>query len=236
MSAPPRSSRSFTDALLAELRAGGWRPRAWGRFLGLATARSWQQARMRPRAAAEVTVMHAALALLAGAQHRAPRNGNRGPSWRWVALSWALTMTHLGMLESRRSLSAADVVTLLRASLPAVGPVDPRLLGVLACASDVVDGRLARTGGTVTPFGRDADSVADAAFWTWFALRHERSRWLRALGLAAWAAPVVAVTASSVAHGQMVDAPRPVVARPAAVMQAILAVRALRPHDRSSSS
>nr|WP_315889928.1 CDP-alcohol phosphatidyltransferase family protein [Streptomyces sp. P9(2023)] len=38
------------------------------------------------------------------------------------------------------------------------------------------DGRLARRQATVSPFGDYADSFADAAFWTWLALRHEPSR------------------------------------------------------------
>jgi phosphatidylglycerophosphate synthase len=42
---------------------------------------------------------------------------------------------------------------------------------VFALASDLIDGRIARRSDAVTLFGVHADSLADAAFWTWFALR-----------------------------------------------------------------
>jgi hypothetical protein len=80
----------------------------------------------------------------------------------------------------------------------------------------------------VTPFGFYADALADAAFWTWFALHREPDPRVRAAALAAWAAPVLAVTAISVARGRMVEAPHPVWLRPAAGMQAVLALRAWR--------
>jgi hypothetical protein len=81
--------------------------------------------------------------------------------------------------------------------------------------------------GSETAFGAYADSLADVAFWTWFVLRHEPSRGVRITALAVWAAPVVIVTTASIGRGQMVDAPRPAVLRPAAAMQALLAARAL---------
>jgi phosphatidylglycerophosphate synthase len=221
--AAPGSSRAATDELLAGLQAGRWRPAAWARFLLASGRRSARQAARHPRALAEVTVLHAALALAAGGQGR-----------RWVAASWAMTATHLGMLEDRSSLGAAGLVTLLRANLPALGPRAARhpallrWLPALALASDLADGRIARRTGTVTAFGAQADSLADAAFWTWFTLHHELSRPVRFLALGAWAAPVVVVTCASLAQGRMTDPPRPELLRPAAAMQAIVAVRAAR--------
>jgi hypothetical protein len=48
--------------------------------------------------------------------------------------------------------------------------------------------------------------------------------------------PVAAVTAISVQRGRMLDAPRPVLLRPAAMMQAVVAVRALvRPAEGGQS-
>lgn len=167
-----------------------------------------------------MTALHAALAAL-GRGHGHP------PGAHWVAISWALSITHLGMLESRRSLGVANVVTLARANLPVVRPGDRRLLATAALASDLVDGRIARWRGTATPFGRYADSIADAVFWTWFAFRHEPDQRVRLLAFAAWTIPALTVAVTSVARGRMVDAPRPVVARPAAVMQTVLAARAL---------
>jgi hypothetical protein len=213
---PDSDSRAATNDLLRGLRTGRWHPPAWGRFLGRAGLRSWEQARAHPRAVAEVTLLHATLAVL-GCRHR----------WRWAVASWALAVTHLGMLESRRSLGVANVLTLTRANLPVSATGDGRVLGLLALISDLADGRLARRLGTVTPFGRDADSIADAAFWTWFALRHEPNRVLRILALGAWAMPVATVIAISVGRGRMADPPRPQIARPAAAMQALLVARAL---------
>lgn len=163
----------------------------------------------------EATLLHAAIGIF-----------GRRSSLRWTLTSWALAITHLGMLEQRHSLGWADAVTLARANMPALS--DAQWLAMLALASDLADGRLARALGTETPFGVAADSLADAAFWVWFALRHEPSRCLRAAALLAWLVPVVAVTATSVAGGRMADAPRPVLLRPAAVLQTTLALRAAR--------
>jgi phosphatidylglycerophosphate synthase len=133
---------------------------------------------------------------------------------------------HLGLLESRRSLAAEDLLTLIRANLPAIGG-SAHVTAAAALASDVIDGRLARKRSTHTPFGRDADALADAAFWTWYTLRHVRRRAIRMAALAAFAAPVAAVTAASVARGRMVDAPRPRFSRPAAALQILLTARAI---------
>lgn len=207
-------SRAATNALLDGLRQGRWRPRAWTRFLTLATRRSIQQAQRRPRALAEITTLHLVFAICSHRQRPL-----------WTIASWALAATHLGMLEHRQSIGIATVITLTRANLPALttGWVTP----VAALASDLADGHIARRLGTQTPFGAAADSLADAAFWAWFALRQEPSPRMRRAALLAWLAPVIAVTAVSVRQGRMVDAPRPVIVRPAAMMQAVLAVRAV---------
>jgi hypothetical protein len=199
--------------LLAELRDGRWCPAAWIRFFTLAGVRSWQQARARPQAVIELTAMHAALAAFGGGR-------------KWVAASWTLAVMHLGLLESRSSLAAEDLLTLVRANLPAIGG-SAHLVAAAALASDVIDGRLARGRGTHTPFGRDADALADAAFWTWYARRHVRHSALRAATLAAFVAPAAAVTVASVVRGQMVDAPRPQVTRPAAALQIMLTAHAI---------
>lgn len=98
---------------------------------------------------------------------------------------------------------------------------------MVAVASDLADGRLARRQGSETPFGAYADSLADAAFWSWLTLRHEPNRALRAAALAAWALPVGAIAVGSLARGRMVERPRPAVLRPAAALQALVAVRRL---------
>ncbi|MGH9076954.1 MAG: CDP-alcohol phosphatidyltransferase family protein [Acidimicrobiales bacterium] len=208
-------SRAATDVLLAGLRDAGWGPASWGRFALSTSARSAHQAWEHPRAAAEVSALHLALAAAAGPGRR-----------RWVALSWLMAVTHLGMLGPRRSLGAASALTLVRANLPALVPGTP-WIGVVALASDKADGIVARWAGP-TQFGHYADSLADAAFWAWFAWRHEQDRRLVATAGLAWVLPVAAVTAISFARGQMVEAPRSAWLRPAAAMQALLAARALR--------
>lgn len=106
--------------------------------------------------------MHAALLSLS-------RRGGGGRAW--VVVSWALAITHLGLLGPRRSLGAANLVTVARANLPALAT--GRWTSVVMVTGDMLDGRLARRRGEVTVFGCYADSIADAACWTWFAARHE---------------------------------------------------------------
>lgn len=207
------ASRKRTQELLTGLAAGRRRPAAWGRFACRAAVMSCQAAAQRPRAAAEVTALHAAVLLLA-----------RGRGRTWTGLSWLLAVTHLGLLGQRRSLGAANAVTLARGCLPALA--DCRWTGPAALAADALDGQLARRRAETTMFGSYADTLADAAFWTWYAARHEPSRTLRATAAAAWAAPAAAVGAASIARGQMTDFPRPALVRPAALLAVVLAVRA----------
>lgn len=134
------SSRASANELLAGLRAGRWQAPGWARFAASSARRSARQATWHPRALAEVTILHAMLALLAGRSRR----------WR-VAASWSMAATHLGLLESRRSLGAANVITLIRANLPAIGGPS-RWLPTLALASDLADGPIARRAGAVTAF------------------------------------------------------------------------------------
>lgn len=209
------NSRAATDRLLGGLKAGGWGPASWGRFLAATTARSVEQIGAHRRAAAELTVLHGALASAA----------RRRGATRWVAVSWVLAVTHMGMLGPRRSIGVASAVTLVRANMPAVVGYRP-WLGAAAAATDKIDGVIARQVGP-TFFGHYADALADAAFWAWFARRSGTSRRLMAVAGAAWVAPVVAVTGGSFASGRMVEAPRPRLVRPAAALQVILAARAL---------
>lgn len=214
-------SRAATNVLLAELRAGHFAPAAVVRFLGRAAHRSLLQAARRPRALAEVTVLHGALYALAV---------GRRPGRRWVTASWALAVLHLGMLEHRTRLAAADALTLVRANLPVLPGGAGRVSGLLAIGLDLADGRLARHQGTTSPFGEYADTFADAAYWTWLTARHEPSRTVRAAAVAAWALPVGAVTGLALYRGTMPERPRPVLLRPAAALQAVVALRHLTRH------
>jgi hypothetical protein len=211
-------SRAATNVLLAELREGHFAPAAVVRFLGHAARRSLLQAARRPRALAEVTVLHGALYALAA---------DRRPGRRWVTASWTLAVLHLGMLEHRNRLTTADALTLMRANLPTLPGGASRLSGVLAIGLDLADGRLARHQATTSPFGEYADTFADAAYWMWLTLRHEPSRTVRAAAIAAWTLPIAAVTGLALYRGTMPERPRPVLLRPAAALQVVVALRHL---------
>jgi hypothetical protein len=209
-------SRAFTDGALAQLRADGWSPAGWSRFLGDVAKRSGEQIVAHRRAASEVTVLHAVFVVMARRRGR----------W-WIASSWLMAITHLGLLGRRRSIGWPNAISLARGNLAVTGAPLGKWLGVAAALSDKLDGTLARRQGP-TMFGFYADSLADAAFWTWLGTRREPSVLVRAASVAAWAAPVGSVAIASLAKGEMVESPRPALLRPAAAMQVVLALRSLR--------
>lgn len=211
------SSREASNTLLSALRDGGWRPSAWSKFTLLACSRSASAAAARPRALIETSAIHA------GALLATTRRNDR----IWVAMSWVMAATHLGMLNGRSSLGVPNVLTMIRGILPALQPRLGRSLPIISLATDFADGKIARATGTVTPFGRQADFLADTAFWMWFAARHEPSRVVKIAAVAAWVAPVIAVTVASVGKGGMVDIPRAWWFRPAAIVEVLLGGRAI---------
>jgi hypothetical protein len=167
-------SRAFTDTALAELRAAKWAPVGWARFAGRITARSAQQVADHPRAAVEATALHAAFLA-----------GSRGLGRVWILSSWVMAITHLGLLGPRSSMGWPNAVSLARANLPVTGQRLGRWLGLVALASDKLDGTLARRT-SPTMFGFYADSLADAAFWTWFGARNDPNRLIRTAAVGAW--------------------------------------------------
>jgi hypothetical protein len=70
-----------------------------------------------------------------------------------------------------------------------------------------------------------ADSLADAAFWTWFGARRESGPVVRGATVVAWGVPVAVAAVVSIRRGEMVDIPRPALLRPAAALQFVLALR-----------
>ena len=210
------SSRDATDALLGELRAGGWSLAAWRAFMGRAGRRS-STPRAHPRAVAELTALHAAVALSRG--HRRPV---------WPAVSWALAVTHLGLLGDRRSIGAATALTLLRANLPR-SPRRPArrwpAAAVAALAASTSDGTLTgpasprcsagtRTRSPTPPSGPGTRPGSPTAGCAPSARPLGRYR-PRPSALAAFRG------------GRMVDPPRPRLLRPAAALQVVLALRGL---------
>ena len=208
-------SRAFTDAALADLRATGWSPGGWARFLARTGRRSAQQVAVHRRAAVEVTLVHGVFLLLGSFRRR---------TWWWVGSSWAMTMTHLGLLGRRRSIGWPNVISLARANLPVTGQRLGRWLGLTALVSDKLDGSLARRQGP-TMMGFYADSLADAAFWTWFGAGGEFGPVVRGATVVAWGVPVAVAAVVSIRRGEMVDIPRPALLRPAAALQFVLALR-----------
>jgi len=219
-------SRAASNALLDGLRQGRFGPKAWGRFGVEITVRSIQEARKRPIALAEATAVHVAMAAVAHPHGRL-----------WIASSWLMTVTHLGMLEERRTMGIPNLLTVTRANLPAAAHRLGNAVPVLALVTDFVDGKVARATGTVTRFGTQGDYLSDTALWTWFVLTHEKSRPWQVATFAAWALPVVALTAVSIARGGVVDLPRSRWIRPAALMEVLIGGRVLvRILDGSSTA
>jgi hypothetical protein len=206
-------TRRFVSDVLGELATKRYGLSAWARFFRRSLARSLDQARLRPGAAFELTALHA----LAGASG----------SWPGALVSWFLAITHLGLLGERATLGWPNRLTLLRALLPALGP-DSRWTSLVALATDVADGRLARRGNE-SAFGAFADPIADGVFWSWFALRWEPNRVWRWAPITLFALSATGISAAYFARGRTIDYPRPVTIRQAsAAAQILLTVRAWR--------
>jgi phosphatidylglycerophosphate synthase len=200
------------DGLLGALATQRYRPSAWAGFWGQSLARSADQARKRPAAAAEVTLLHL-LTSVAG-------------SPMWAFASWFLCITHLGLLGERSTLGWPNRLTVVRALLPAVAS-NSRWTSLLALATDFADGCLARRGHP-SAFGAFADPIADGVFWSWYALRWERRPWLRWAPVTLFGAATTAIAFAYFALGRTIDYPRPQAFRYAsAAAQIVLAFRSL---------
>lgn len=209
------ATAAFTADVLGQLASGRYTVAAWGRFWGRSWMRSLETAGERPRAAAEVHLLHTLLLATTGD----PR----------TAISWVLVWTHLGLLPEGRGLGLPNVLSLLRANLPVLAPRRPRLAALAALASDLADGTIARRTRRETAFGAYADSLADAVFWGWFAWRFEPDRKFRWAAIALWIIPPAAVATLTFASGRLLIIPRLRAVRLAsAVLQVALTLRAFR--------
>jgi phosphatidylglycerophosphate synthase len=184
------SNRTFSQDVLAQLRADGYRPAAWGAMF----AHSWRQARSTARAHPDLVREWRWLASGLGAgtvgviAYTAHRHGKR--TARRLALPYAVMTllqvgdlyVHLGLHHApnrqiHASLGLANYLTALRQWIGA-GVVcrllvqtpltDAELCGTLAMivGTDLVDGPLARRQDLASPLGRYLDGEADIISWT----------------------------------------------------------------------
>ncbi len=177
--ATTEGERWAADALTA-LRADHFAPPAIGRFLRASRERAASTREQRPELARQarrwsiVGALGTLTAREAAAQRGRPMP-TRGALIAWLAAVALMLDWHLGMVEGhggdpREQLSAADALTLTRATIAPfayAAPADTQLYLVLLAAgavTDLVDGPLARASGGATRFGRDFDSLADSAF------------------------------------------------------------------------
>lgn len=231
---------------LDALRACGFRPTAWSRFLLASWQRAAETRRARPALARQARTW-SAVGLAAGlaARSGAARLHLPAPTRRAWVVWWLGTATmldwHLGMLEGpagepREHLSAADALTLTRLGLvPFVAVADGKALFTTLVAgagiTDLLDGRVARHSGS-SRLGRDLDTTADVALKLAAAHAARRAGWLTpttALALSGCqVAGVAAVAATYFATGRApADSPS-VVSRAAA--PALMSGLALAPH------
>jgi phosphatidylglycerophosphate synthase len=184
------SDPTFSQRALAELRAGGYRPRAWGQFL----ARSWHQARttaqQRPWLTAEWRGMTNELILAQGimvaltTRHHGWHLARRTfiPGILGMALQAGDLYVHLGLHRTAQGqplphLGGANHLTMLRygvavwttSRLIARLPLDDGelLLALLVVlGTDLADGPLARHTKLASPLGRYLDGESDLFAWT----------------------------------------------------------------------
>lgn len=205
-------TETFTAAALSHLAAEHYTLNAWWRFWKRSWTRSIEAAGARPRAAIETHLLHAVLLAVTAD----PR----------VAISWAMTWTHLGLIPEARGLGLPNAISVVRANLPLLAPRKPRLAAVAALTSDFADGIIARRKRGETAFGAYADGLADALFWTWYASRFEPYRRLRQLAIVFWLSPPFVITAVAFMDGRLPAVPRPrVVHVVSALLQLVLTAR-----------
>ncbi|MGH2886243.1 MAG: CDP-alcohol phosphatidyltransferase family protein, partial [Solirubrobacteraceae bacterium] len=199
---PLTEGEVWTAQALAELRRGGYAPRAWLRFLRRSLERSSATRRSRPGLARQARRwgLYGGLAWTGACV--ASRTSERivfrplpGLAW-WLAV-WQMLDWHLGMAEGgdgqlRARLSPADAVTLARfwlvPTLPTVARSPTGLPAVILIGglTDGLDGALARRHGR-TRLGRDLDTTADLAFFTTAAVSARAAGRITPLGFRALA-------------------------------------------------
>jgi phosphatidylglycerophosphate synthase len=205
---------AWARELLSELRAQGYRPHAWLRFL----ARSFERARAtrqeRPHEHLQALLIGVAgVASWAALAPFRPYLALAGALWWTVVI--AMLDWHLGMLEDDhgypiRRLGLPNLLSLARLGLmPAVLTASPGLLAALlipAGLSDFLDGPLARRRREETRLGVWLDGSADTVVLSAAAVGAVRhgllSWWVAGLVVARQAAPWLLVAAAYFIRGE----------------------------------
>lgn len=176
----------WTEETLCGLRDERFTPRAWVSFLGASFRRSRELRAAYPHAHRTVLALAAGGAAvclvvgLAGEQRLAAASAG------WWLAACLMTDWHLGLLDGRDRLGAANTLTLLRAgTVPAIFLLarDPAGVALFAAAgaSDILDGPLARARGEASRLGLWLDGSIDSLVLAAAAL----------VALPAWAAALV---------------------------------------------
>jgi phosphatidylglycerophosphate synthase len=160
---------AWTRDVLRELRAGGYRLRAWQRFLARSFERARATRRVRRREHRQVLLVGVAgIAVWVAVAAFRPWLALAGALW-WLPVI-AMLDWHLGMLENDRGrplrrLGLPNLLSLARAAVVPVLPLaPPALLSAIlipAGLTDAIDGPLARRRGEETRLGRWLDGTAD---------------------------------------------------------------------------
>lgn len=164
------AGEAWTRDVLHDLRARGYSPRAWTRFLAASFARARATRAERVREYRQ-TLLAGAAGLAAWGAVAAIRPGLALAGAAWWLLVIAMVSWHLGMLEddSGRPLHRLGLANLLSIGRAAVVPVllvaPPALLAAIlipAGVTDGIDGPLARARGEATRLGVWLDGGVDA--------------------------------------------------------------------------
>jgi phosphatidylglycerophosphate synthase len=221
--APRTEGERWTREELRRLRDARYASDAIRRFLAASTRRAGEVRSARPALARQSNTWLGMGALAWSALAAAgcePYRRRIVPAIAWWAAVAAMLHWHLGMIETEDGehvpLGPADALTITRVWLaPALADdLDPRLL-VVAAATDVLDGLVARAG-RPTRAGRDLEGLADAAVLLAALHAAARTRRLARPVVALEAIRLLAGTAYAAAvYFAQADAPDPVVTRAA---------------------
>ena len=185
----------FTHELVADVRAGGYGPRAWRTLLARSWARSVDDIRASPARARSAlrwsgvgaVIGAGILVLTLAVQDSGVAIRTAGLWLPWYAGTVFFVLTHLGMVDDaagglRAELLIPNGLSFLRLGLAplvlwpfSIVPVHPStapvfaLTLVLLALTDAVDGWIARRRGVETRMGRMLDPLADVAFLAFLA-------------------------------------------------------------------